>query len=318
MSLLELPPNTLIAGEFRVERPLAQGGMGGVYVARQLSTGQERALKIMHPSLIQDPRLPSARYPSAREAIEALEQLAGARPSPPTFVAATRPPLHAASVPPAPKSSAGKVIAVGGIGLVLLLLLGGGVALAAAAYVFRGELASLVESPPVAPSPASEPSAAAATAPSAVAAEPPAPADATVAKPKVAGARSPATVSPTTTSSPEPQAAAPVPEPEPPAPTEVAASEPPPFNRALAESKVKAAAASAASQCKAHKKPEADVETFTGVRGFGPDGNTTLSFTGLGGSRACAYGIMVAVKYGKYGGKPPFHVEAVPFTITVQ
>ena len=49
--------NTLVGGDFLVLRPLAMGGMGGVYVARQQSTGQQRALKIMHPTLVQDPRL---------------------------------------------------------------------------------------------------------------------------------------------------------------------------------------------------------------------------------------------------------------------
>ncbi|MBX3271451.1 MAG: AgmX/PglI C-terminal domain-containing protein [Sandaracinaceae bacterium] len=49
-----LAPGTLFAGDFRVVRPLAEGGMGAVYVAEQLSTGKARALKIMHPALAPD------------------------------------------------------------------------------------------------------------------------------------------------------------------------------------------------------------------------------------------------------------------------
>jgi len=48
---------TVIGGDFRVLRPLASGGMGGVYVAEQLSTGQQRALKIMHATLVANPRM---------------------------------------------------------------------------------------------------------------------------------------------------------------------------------------------------------------------------------------------------------------------
>jgi hypothetical protein len=49
--------NTVFGGDFRVERPLAEGGMGGVYVAQQLSTGLSRALKVMHPALVTDPAM---------------------------------------------------------------------------------------------------------------------------------------------------------------------------------------------------------------------------------------------------------------------
>jgi len=51
-----LPPGTTF-GEFRIVRPLAEGGMGAVYVAEQLSTGKQRALKVMHGGLMQDARL---------------------------------------------------------------------------------------------------------------------------------------------------------------------------------------------------------------------------------------------------------------------
>jgi formylglycine-generating enzyme required for sulfatase activity/serine/threonine protein kinase len=47
----ELEPGTNFAG-FRIIRKLAQGGMGAVYIAEQVTTGRERALKLMHPGLV--------------------------------------------------------------------------------------------------------------------------------------------------------------------------------------------------------------------------------------------------------------------------
>ena len=49
-SALELQEGQVFAGQFRVLRPLAQGGMGAVYVVEQVSTGKKRALKLMLPS----------------------------------------------------------------------------------------------------------------------------------------------------------------------------------------------------------------------------------------------------------------------------
>ena len=57
MSLVQLSPGALYAGEFRVVRPLSEGGMGAVYVVEQHSTGKQRALKIMHPQLVGDESL---------------------------------------------------------------------------------------------------------------------------------------------------------------------------------------------------------------------------------------------------------------------
>ena len=49
-SALELIEGQVFAGQFRVVKALAQGGMGAVYVVEQLSTGKKRALKLMLPS----------------------------------------------------------------------------------------------------------------------------------------------------------------------------------------------------------------------------------------------------------------------------
>lgn len=54
MALTRLESGQVFAGDFEVLRPLAEGGMGAVYVARQRSTGHERALKVMHASIAAD------------------------------------------------------------------------------------------------------------------------------------------------------------------------------------------------------------------------------------------------------------------------
>jgi serine/threonine protein kinase/formylglycine-generating enzyme required for sulfatase activity len=55
-SLVTLAEGTIFAGDFRVVRPLSEGGMGAVYVVEQISTGKQRALKVMHPNLVHDPK----------------------------------------------------------------------------------------------------------------------------------------------------------------------------------------------------------------------------------------------------------------------
>jgi formylglycine-generating enzyme required for sulfatase activity/serine/threonine protein kinase len=50
--IAELEAGATFAGQFRVVKKLAQGGMGAVYVAEQVATGRERALKLMHPGLV--------------------------------------------------------------------------------------------------------------------------------------------------------------------------------------------------------------------------------------------------------------------------
>jgi tRNA A-37 threonylcarbamoyl transferase component Bud32 len=52
----ELKPGALFARDFRIVRHLAEGGMGAVYVAEQLSTGKQRALKVMHHDVAGDAR----------------------------------------------------------------------------------------------------------------------------------------------------------------------------------------------------------------------------------------------------------------------
>ena len=52
--MIDLSPGSIFAGQFRIVRPLAKGGMGAVYVVEQAGTGRERALKLMHPILVAD------------------------------------------------------------------------------------------------------------------------------------------------------------------------------------------------------------------------------------------------------------------------
>ncbi len=55
-SLPRFAPGAVFAGDFVVERRLAEGGMGAVYVVEQRSTGHRRALKVMHPDIVADAR----------------------------------------------------------------------------------------------------------------------------------------------------------------------------------------------------------------------------------------------------------------------
>jgi len=43
---IELSAGFVVGRDFRVVRPLAEGGMGAAYVVEQLSTGKARALKV--------------------------------------------------------------------------------------------------------------------------------------------------------------------------------------------------------------------------------------------------------------------------------
>ncbi|MBL9022739.1 MAG: serine/threonine protein kinase [Myxococcales bacterium] len=54
---VDLRPGAIFAGDFRVVRPLSEGGMGAVYVVEQMSTGAQRALKLMRRELVADAAL---------------------------------------------------------------------------------------------------------------------------------------------------------------------------------------------------------------------------------------------------------------------
>src|SRR5579859_6760331 len=51
--LQQLRPGDTFAGRYRVVRLIRAGGMGAVYEVEDASTRRRRALKIMHPSLVQ-------------------------------------------------------------------------------------------------------------------------------------------------------------------------------------------------------------------------------------------------------------------------
>ena len=64
--LVQLNAGSIFAGEYRVLRPIAEGGMGAVYEVEQVGTGALRALKIMHPQLVHDEKLRARFVQEAR------------------------------------------------------------------------------------------------------------------------------------------------------------------------------------------------------------------------------------------------------------
>jgi eukaryotic-like serine/threonine-protein kinase len=52
-----LDPGAIFGRDFRIVKALRAGGMGAVYIADQLSTGKQRALKVMAPELATDPSI---------------------------------------------------------------------------------------------------------------------------------------------------------------------------------------------------------------------------------------------------------------------
>jgi eukaryotic-like serine/threonine-protein kinase len=54
---VNVPYGTIVGGDFMVQRPLARGAMGAVYAAEQLSTGSQRALKLLRRETMSDPTL---------------------------------------------------------------------------------------------------------------------------------------------------------------------------------------------------------------------------------------------------------------------
>ncbi len=49
---LAIAPGTVVAGQYRIETPLGEGGYGAVYAATQLNLGRRVALKVLHPDVI--------------------------------------------------------------------------------------------------------------------------------------------------------------------------------------------------------------------------------------------------------------------------
>jgi tRNA A-37 threonylcarbamoyl transferase component Bud32 len=59
-------PGAIFAGDYRIERPLGQGGMGAVFVATQLRTQKQRALKLLKPELVSDAKVRARFVDEAR------------------------------------------------------------------------------------------------------------------------------------------------------------------------------------------------------------------------------------------------------------
>ncbi|NUP07385.1 MAG: SUMF1/EgtB/PvdO family nonheme iron enzyme [Polyangiaceae bacterium] len=53
----KLTAGAVFARDFKIVKPLREGGMGAVYVAEQISTGRQRALKLMAPELVGNPEI---------------------------------------------------------------------------------------------------------------------------------------------------------------------------------------------------------------------------------------------------------------------
>ena len=64
--MVDLAPGAIFASDFRIVRPLSEGGMGSVYVVDQLSTGAQRALKLMKRELVADQTMQARFLQEAR------------------------------------------------------------------------------------------------------------------------------------------------------------------------------------------------------------------------------------------------------------
>ncbi len=272
-------------------------------------------------------REPERRFPSAREAFVALENLA----SVPTLASAGvhtpahsapahghsgAPPAWSPSTPaPAPEKKSNALWWVlGGLAILVvipLLLMGGG-----ALMYFGLQSGDDATAGGVAASPAPLPAAPTTEAPAqpseGEAADP-------VADPKRGGASQPprgGSVSPTNKSKPGAPAAVASAAPQ---PTESAAPTGglAPFDASLAKSKVDAAVSQATSKCSAFKNPDAGSETYTGTVYFRSNGGANMLFAGVGGARKCVNDTMHTVYYGVYDGdstKP----QPVKFAVTIK
>ena len=54
---MRLDPGTTFAKDYEVVAQLSQGGMGTIYVVNQISTGRQRALKLMLPEFVHNAQL---------------------------------------------------------------------------------------------------------------------------------------------------------------------------------------------------------------------------------------------------------------------
>lgn len=52
---LALVPGSRIAGKYRIEKKLGEGGMGAVFAARDETLGRAVAIKLLHPDAVEDP-----------------------------------------------------------------------------------------------------------------------------------------------------------------------------------------------------------------------------------------------------------------------
>jgi eukaryotic-like serine/threonine-protein kinase len=68
--LSDLSPGSVFAERYRVERRIASGGMGDVYEVVHLETNRRRALKVLHPNLVQSEELRGRFRQEARVAAE--------------------------------------------------------------------------------------------------------------------------------------------------------------------------------------------------------------------------------------------------------
>src|SRR5262245_12500273 len=49
-----IQPGTVLAGRYRIERQLGEGGMGSVYLVEHVHTDQKLAVKILHSAVVKD------------------------------------------------------------------------------------------------------------------------------------------------------------------------------------------------------------------------------------------------------------------------
>src|SRR5262245_54088305 len=65
---VDLQPDTLLGGKYRLEHKLGEGGMGAVYAARHHDLGIRVAIKVLLPEAAQDPQVVARFLQEARAA----------------------------------------------------------------------------------------------------------------------------------------------------------------------------------------------------------------------------------------------------------